>query len=352
MISLHKNEKFNLEYLDIKADIIFDDVKYFQEKSKDIQIRTMISFITVRDFETNKHCIDKYAICSMYFSNIDKNDNKILAKITKEIHLMNNLKTNLLIENDVLRPESIDIFTFTSSTFIESCDVIISITMQIRSTSQIRLIHAIKISISANSEIAISIHRITILDRDYMFESKELINLSIYAHIIDSNTTTILIRNKNDKSIRISRNFRLKNLIELDYSNVLQVSTKNSNLALRIFKSTHKQCWFNKIINAISFCHINMIDVKSNMTTNTVHKNYNTQFVFADRQSFHQCREQIHQTMNKQRICQTITKRLNALWGYGICVRENWWWIGGNKREQIAPRDREKNHYASEKNNL
>ena len=271
MISLNKNEKSDLECLDIEADIILDDVKYFQAKSKNIQIRTMISFITVRDLETNKHCIDKYAICSMYFSSTNKNDNKILTKIIKEIHLMNNLKTNLLIENDVLKPESIDIFTFTSSTFIKSCNVTISITMQIRSTSQIRLIHAIETSISANSEIAISIHKITILDRDYMFESKELINLSIYAHIIDSNTTTILIRNENDKSIRILRNFRLKNLIELDYSNVLQMSTKHSNLALRILKFTHKQCWFNKVINAISFCHINMIDVKSNMKTDIVH---------------------------------------------------------------------------------
>ena len=69
----------------------------------------------------------------------------------------------------------------------------------------------------------------------------------------------------------MSRNFRLKNLIELNYSNVLQVSTKHSHLALKILKSTHKQCWFNKVINAISFCQINMIDVKSNMTTNTVH---------------------------------------------------------------------------------
>ena len=41
-----------------------------------------------------------------------------------------------------------------------------------------------------------------------------------------------------------------------------------------------------------------------------------------------------------------------TLWGYGICVREDWWWIGGNKREQIASRDREKKHYASEKNIL
>ena len=178
----------------------------------------MIFFITVRDLKANKHSIDKYVVCSVYFSNIEKNDNNILLEIIKKTHLIDNLKTNLLIENDVLNCELIDIFTFTNSTLIETCNVTILITTQFKFISQIKFIHPIKINILAHSEIVIFIHRITIFDRDYMFEFK-IINLSIYAHIIDSNTITILIRNENDKLIHISKNFRLKNLIELDYLN-------------------------------------------------------------------------------------------------------------------------------------
>ena len=249
MINLHKNEKPDPECLNTEADVTLADTKYFQDKSKDISIRTMIAFITVRDLETNKHSIDKYAICSMYFADTDNDDNAILTEIIRKIHLVNNLKANLLIENDILNPELIDIFTFTNSAFIKSCKIKISITIRAKSILQIRLIYALEISIPTRSKIVISIHKITVSERDYMFESKEVTNLSMYAHIIDDNIISILIRNENDTAIHISRNFRLKNLIELDYSNVLQVSAKHSNLALRIPKSMHKQCWLNKIIN-------------------------------------------------------------------------------------------------------
>ena len=270
MISLHENEKPDFECLNIEADVTFADIKYFQKKFKDIFIRTMIALITVRDLETNKHSIDKYAICSMYFADIDSDENAILTEIIRKIHLVNNLKTNLLIENDILDSELIDIFTFTNSAFIESCKIKISITIRARSVLQIRFIHALEINISTRSKIVISIHKITVSERDYMFESKEVTNLSVYAHIIDDNIISVLIRNENDTTIHISRNFRLKNLIELDYSNVLQMSAEHSNLALRISRSMHKQCWFNKIINA----YISAISTDISMNTDsTIIKN-------------------------------------------------------------------------------
>ena len=191
----------------------------------------MIAFITVRDLETNKHSIDKYAICSMYFADTDNDDNAILIEIIRKIHLMNNLKTNFLIENDILNSELIDIFTFTNSAFIESCKIKISITIRAKSALQTRFIHVLEINISARSKIVIFIYKISVSKRDYMFESKKITNLSVYAHIINDNIISILIRNENDKTIHISRNFRLRNLIELDYFNVLQMSAEHSNLA-------------------------------------------------------------------------------------------------------------------------
>ena len=101
----------------------------------------------------------------------------------------------------------INIFTFTNSTLMKSCNVTILITIQFKFISQIKLIHAIEISISTHFEIVISIHKITIFDRDYMFEFKKIINLSIYAYIINSNTITIFIENENDKLIHIFKNF-------------------------------------------------------------------------------------------------------------------------------------------------
>lgn len=74
-----------------------------------------------------KHITDKYVIAFMYFLDIDDKEQVVRALITKEIHLMNNFKTNVLIKNDVLNLKLIDVSTFKDLAYIESCDVIIFI---------------------------------------------------------------------------------------------------------------------------------------------------------------------------------------------------------------------------------
>lgn len=59
-----------------------------------------------------------------------KNERQVRIIIIKEIHLMNNFKANLFIENDILNFEKIDIAAFKNTTYIESCEIIISISIQ------------------------------------------------------------------------------------------------------------------------------------------------------------------------------------------------------------------------------
>lgn len=92
-----------------------------------ISIRIMTTFITIRDFKTNKHLIDQYAIISMYFKNKDNLDKEIRIMIIKKIHLINNLKINILLKNDILSSKLIDISMLTTTIYIESCNMTISI---------------------------------------------------------------------------------------------------------------------------------------------------------------------------------------------------------------------------------
>ena len=275
MINLHKNDKLDSNCLDTEADITLADEKYFRTKSKDVSIRIMTISIIVRELKVIKHIINKYACCFMYFAE-EKNDRSMFVEIIRKIHLMKNLKTNLLIENDVLNSELINISTFTNSVFIKSCEIIISICIKIKFFSQVRAIHAINTVISSRSKFTISIHKITTSERNYMFESKKIKNISVYAHVMNVDTSSILVRNEKDKSIRISRNFRLSNLIELEYLNVLQVNTEHADLILKISKSIHKQSWFAKILKVYvsAFYHINMIDTSTTVaSTEHIHSN-------------------------------------------------------------------------------
>ena len=95
--------------------------------------------------------------------------------------------------------------------------------------------------ISLKSKFAISIHKITTFERDYILESKEIKNILVYAYVMNVNTSSIFVRNKKNKSIRISRNFCLNDLIEFEYSNVLQISIEHANLTLKTSKLTYKQ---------------------------------------------------------------------------------------------------------------
>ena len=246
-MNLFKNESLLSECIDTNAEITLTDFKYFTSNFKDVFIRIMITFIIIRSLDVQKHIINKYVIASIYFSNTNDKDRAVKTLIIKKIHLVNNFKANILIENDILNSKFIDVLTFKSSTYIKNCDVIISIRMQIR-TSRMQSIHITKtIVMSSQIEFAVSIHNIVIFNYDYIFESDE-INFSIYVYVVNANIKIILIKNDISVVLTISRNFRLEKLIEMNYSNVCLMNVNVVELTLRRFKSEHKKAWFNKIL--------------------------------------------------------------------------------------------------------
>ena len=181
----------------------------------------MITSISVKELDTIKHSTNKYAILSMCFLKINSDDILIKTIIIREIHLVNDLKTNLLINNDIFDSEKVDIFNSTKSIIIDSYGIIISITIRIEIESQIKSIHAVKaFTIFFKFECLISIHHISFLfDKDFFFELVET-GLIIYAHLVNLKTFFILILNNRDQSMKIIRNFRIKTIKEFDSLNV------------------------------------------------------------------------------------------------------------------------------------
>ena len=176
----------------------------------------------------------------MYFVDTDDKRRKVKTLITKEIHLIDNLKTNMLIDNDILRSKFIDISTFTKSTYVNSCEITIFIRMKIK-TFSVRSVCAMKsIVISSLTELTISIYKINAFSSDYIFEFDQA-NFSIYALVINANIKIVLIKNNNFTAIKISRNLRLEIIIEINYSNVCLMNFSVAKLILRRLKTKHKQ---------------------------------------------------------------------------------------------------------------
>ena len=204
----------------------------------------MTTFISVRDLDVDKHMTVEYAILSMYFSD-QKNDVTVRAKITRKIHLIDNLKTNMLLSNDVIESEKIDVSISKKTAYIESCEVIASLEIRTSKIAVQTSIHARKTTVvSSRFELVLSVHYTTVsFDRNYLFESNEL-KLSLYAHLVDFNTKQIIVRNESNQVVHIFRNYRVDHIIEIDYINVFQIHADEAShvvdLVLRRPTQMHK----------------------------------------------------------------------------------------------------------------
>ena len=169
----------------------------------------------------------------------------IRAMIMREIHLINDLKINMFIENDILKSEKFHINFENNIAYIDNCDIFVFVNVKRRFSSQNRFIHIIKTTIiSPRSEIAILIHHILndiFNDKNYFFESKKL-NLIMYAHLMNVIIKVVLIRNDIEQVVRIFKNTCFDRLMKMNYLNIFHITIiKNVTcLIKRKLRSSHK----------------------------------------------------------------------------------------------------------------
>ena len=162
----------------------------------------------------------------------------IKTLITRKIHLIDNLKANSFIENDILKFELIDVSISKESIYIKSCDVTIFIRIQTK--ARLTSMYIIKsIIVSSQTKLTVFIHNIVFSNCNYIFEFENA-NFAIYAHVVNVNIKIILIKNNSNFFMKISRNFRLENLIKMNYFNTYLIDFSVAKLALKRFKFDHK----------------------------------------------------------------------------------------------------------------
>ena len=75
----------------------------------DIKIFKITSLFKIREISFSQYKTLKYIITSYYFSRIDKYEKKVLIYIRLEIHVINELRTKILINNDFIESKEINI---------------------------------------------------------------------------------------------------------------------------------------------------------------------------------------------------------------------------------------------------
>ena len=189
----------------------------------------MTSPLRVKGLESAIHDTAEYVLIPMYIPTTKEDGTKILCRIHREIHLVNNLKAHMLLSNDVIGSEKIVLDISQSKVYIDSCGVIAIITSRQRDPYQRRVIHARKpLIIAPRFDAMVSIDTPKGLsERDFIFEPVPQRNLIMYAHLMDSRIADVLVKNEIDNIIQIPKRLRLDMLCEIDYENMFFAEAKN-----------------------------------------------------------------------------------------------------------------------------
>ena len=208
--------------LDTGCSVTLMDRAFLTRTHPGLEIRTMASPITVRGLGSNTHQTSEYVVTPLCFPG------KEVTAITasREIHIVDDLKANILVGMDIMVPEQIDILASQSKASIGSCGTTVSIEMRARSGRAVsHPVHVKKsLVVPPHSQVQIPIHHHngSLPDRNFFFEPDEL-NLTLYAHLVDLSTIAILAKNDLDRAVQILRNFRLGTIQEADFDNCYHI---------------------------------------------------------------------------------------------------------------------------------
>ena len=90
----------------------------------DAEIRKMAISVEVLGISLDKHRTDEYIITPIHIPGKAKNGTTATAKLAPcEIHIVDNLRANILIGMDIITPKGIDILTSKRVAYITSCDI-------------------------------------------------------------------------------------------------------------------------------------------------------------------------------------------------------------------------------------
>ena len=169
-----------------------------------------------------------------------KNDQKITSLFKREIHLVDNLKANMFLNNDIIEFENFVIDMIKKHAIIDNIDIIISLKIRFFKLTIQRSVHFKKITvISSHVEMIVVVHHVELsITKDFLFESNDNFNFILYAHLFDASIKSIIVRNDREFSVMIFRNFRLDRIFEIDFFNDFHIDIDDENVKYLVVKKS------------------------------------------------------------------------------------------------------------------
>ena len=201
------------------------DRAWLLEQLPDVPICKMATSLRVKGIGSASHDTDEYITITFYLPGT-KDNQKVLFSMTRELHLVNDLRAKMLIGNDIIGPEGIVLDIGQGHATIGN-GVQIDIVARQRKERFRTPVQAKDHSIvSPHSSRVLPIRAITVPeDRDFVFEPAQHKALSLYAHLVDHSFKGVLVKNESDFPVRLKRKHVLGAINDIDEENCFQMNT-------------------------------------------------------------------------------------------------------------------------------
>ena len=203
------------------------------------EIRTMPTSIPIRGIGSKIHQSDQFALFTFYLKGTLPEGRTAMAQITREVHIVKDLKAKMLMGADIVTPESMVLDFAEQRITIGSCqNLIVPMSTRIRSAPVKRVIkNKAQLTIPAKSTTSMPVVFNGSLpdDRDLLFEPDCQIDLGqaggVFAHIVDASLGSVHVRNDTDVDVVVPRKARLGTVEEFNYDGCYMVDPCKASLA-------------------------------------------------------------------------------------------------------------------------
>ena len=203
------------------------------------ELKKMATKIPIRGLGTKIHHSDEYAVLTFFMEGVLPDGTRAFARITREIHIVDDLKAGMLIGADILTPERMVIDFATQSIKIGSCrDMTVPMDSRARSEPIKRTVKSstrMVLPPRATTQVPVAYSGKLPEDRDLLFEPQCSLLLGhsggVFAHIVDASFRTVHVKNDTDQAVIIPRKARLGILGEYQQDGCLPIGAHHANLA-------------------------------------------------------------------------------------------------------------------------
>lgn len=227
--------------LDTSCGVTLVDKHWLLKRLPNQKISIMSTPLKVRGIGASKHESSEFAALSLYFPSKNSVGDLVYPAIRCEIHLVESLRANILVGNDIMSSEAMVINLGKKTAIIGTCGVSIDVNATQRGQFLTRKLLTNQDSvIPPRSKAMISLEKLPLPDdRAFLFYPVPQANLTLYSHIMDYETSKILVKNASDLPLRIPRRHKLGHLLDMTYDNCFLIDTESAYIAASVPPSSH-----------------------------------------------------------------------------------------------------------------